>query len=242
MADRPPTSHTARPTTSGGSGLFDPSADSYIDRDPQYTAYSQEYSLEDQDESDESDDEDVFAFLPPSTAQASQSPSMPSPAQVLPLSQPPPSQLSFPHHHSNATVPSQASPLPPFSPVADPFAYPPPIFDPRAPAGPPATSIHFVGIVDSPSPPSTGEPRDSQSFADDTFRLRKLGSAPTTTSSSQIPLDDKHHTFLFQEKRHQSTALSDLSTVDPELDGADSVSIKSVYLLPSPTRLDVHLG
>src|SRR6266702_576997 len=251
MAARPATSRSGRSTTTPGP--LDPSTDSNIDRDPQYT-YSQEYSLEDQD--DESDDEDVFAFLPPSTAQPSQSPSLPSPVQSPPLPQLPPPQASFPQQHFPASVPYPASPPPPFFPVADPLIYPPPAFDPHAlerhipQAGPSTTSVHFVGTVDSPSPPSTADRRDSQSSTEDGFRLRKLGRLPTgvsattgfTTSSSQLPLDDKRRSFLFQEKRQTSTALSDLSTADPELDGADSVSIKSVCPLPFLPHIDSPVG
>jgi hypothetical protein len=234
MAARPAT-RSARPTTTAGP--LDPSTESFEDRDPQYT-YSQEYSLEDQDE--ESDDEDVFAFLPPSTAQASQTPSLPPPAQTHPFSQQPFQEASFPQQHLPASVLSPASPPPPFSPVADSLIYPPPSFDPNAlerripQAGPSTTSVHFVGTVDSP--PSTAEPRDSYSSADDAFRLRKLPTCLSTTTdfttdSSQFPQDDKRHSFSLQEKRQQST-MSELSTVDPEFDGAESVSIKSVYLPP----------
>lgn len=235
MAARPATSRSARPTTT--SAALDPSTESYVDRDPQYT-YSQEYSLEDQD--DDSDDEDVFAFLPPSTAQSPpQPPSFPPFAQSHTFSELPPPQVAFPHQHAPASVSYPASPPPPFSPVADSLIYPPPAFDPHAlerhipQAGPSTTSVHFVGTVDSP--PSTAEPRDSYSSADG-FRLRKLptdvsGTTDVTSrSSSQFPPDDKRHSFLLQEKRQASTALSELSTVDPELDGADSVSIKSVHL------------
>lgn len=236
MAARPATSRSARPTTT--SAPLDPSTESYVDRDPQYT-YSQEYSLEDQDE--ESDDEDVFAFLPPSTAQASESPSLTPTTQSHPFSQPPP-QVSFSQQHFPASPSSPTSPPPPFSPVADFLIYPPPTFDPHAlerhipKAGPSTTSVHFVGTVDSP--PSTADPRDSYSSAEDGFRLRKLptgvsATTDATTNSSQFPLDDKRHSFLFQEKRQASTAPSELSTVDPEIDGADSVSIKSVHLPPS---------
>jgi hypothetical protein len=237
MAARPATSRSARPTTT--SAPLDPSIELYLeDRDPQYT-YSQEYSLEDQD--DESDDEDVFAFLPPSTAQSSTTTFSSIPRTVSSI-------LSTPIHrflsHSNtlpASVSYPASPPPPFSPVADSLIYPPPAFDPHAlerhipQAGPSTTSVHFVGTVDSP--PSTADPRDSYSSADDGFRLRKLptGFSTTTdftTSSSQFPQDDKRHSFSLQEKRQPSTAMSELSTVDPEFDGADSVSIKSVHLPP----------
>lgn len=231
MAARPAT-RSARPTTTAGP--LDPSTESFEDRDPQYT-YSQEYSLEDQDE--ESDDEDVFAFLPPSTAQASQTPSLPPPAQTHPFSQQPFPEASFPQQHLSASVLSPASPPPPFSPVADSLIYPPPSFDPNAlerripQAGPSTTSVHFVGTVDSP--PSTAEPRDSYSSADDAFRLRKLPTCLSTTTdfttdSSQFPQDDKRHSFSLQEKRQQST-MSELSTVDPEFDGAESVSIKMKF-------------
>jgi hypothetical protein len=93
----------------------------------------------------------------------------------------------------------------------------------------------LVGTVDSPSPPSTIEHRDSHTFSvDDGFRLRKLGGLSTalstttgfTTSSAPIPLDYKRRSALLREKRQPSTALSDLSTTDPEF---DSASIKYVY-------------
>jgi hypothetical protein len=235
MAARPATSRSARPTTT--SAPLDPSTELYLDdRDPQYT-YSQEYSLEDQD--DDSDDEDVFAFLPPSTAQSPQPPSFPTSAQSHTFSELPPPQVAFPHQHSPASVSYPASPPPPFSPVADSLIYPPPAFDPHAlerhipQAGPSTTSVHFVGTVDSP--PSTADPRDSYSSAEGGFRLRKLptevsATTDVTSSSSQFPSDDKRLSFSLQEKRQASTAMSELSTVDPELDGADSASIKSVHL------------
>ena len=237
MAARPATSHFARPTTAGP---LDPSMDSesYLDRDPQYT-FSQEYSQEDQD--DESDDEDVFAFLPPSTAQDEQTPSFPPPVHSHPLSQPPFPEPSFPQEYLPASLSSPASPPPPFSPAPDSLIYPPPSFDPNAlerripQAGPSTTSVHFIGAVESP--PSTSEPRDSYSSADDAFRLRKFPTCLSTTTdfttdSSQFPLDDKRRSFSLQEKRRQATAMSEMSTVDPEFDGADSVSIKFVHLPP----------
>ncbi|KAI9511495.1 OPT-domain-containing protein [Russula earlei] len=231
MAARPAT----RPTTSRGN--LEPVSDAHPDLDTQYT-YSQEISF---DEEDESDDEDVFAFLPPSAAGQ---PSSPSPAQLPfhshvppPYPQPPPHAAAPLHQYPQdltANVVSPTSPPPPFSSFADPLVYPPPAFIPDASmryipeAGPSTTSIHLVGTVDSPSPPSTTEHRDSRSFSiEDGFRLRKLGSLPTaisattgfTTSSSQIPQDVKRRSALLSEKRLPS-ALSDMSTVDPELDSA----------------------
>ncbi|KAI0292769.1 OPT oligopeptide transporter protein-domain-containing protein [Russula brevipes] len=241
MAARPTTSRSVRPETSRGD--LDPMADTHSDRDPQYT-YSQEYSLE--DEGEESDDEDVFAFLPPSTPQhSSTQPPAQSPLQsyIPPLHSPPQVPPPVPQQHPYlqqypADLPSPTSPPPPFTTFSDPLVYPPPAFIPQAAvqyipeAGPSTTSVHFVGTVDSPSPPSTTEHRDSDSI-EDGFRLRKLGSLPTvvstttgfTTTSSHIPVDVKRRTSLFHEKRQASTALSDISTIDPELDGAESASI-----------------
>jgi hypothetical protein len=74
--------------------------------------------------------------------------------------------------------------------------------------------------------------------AEDGFRLRKLGGLPTamsgttdftTTTTSQLPFDHKRRDLSLHEKTYTSTALSELSTFDPELDGAESVSIKCVY-------------
>jgi hypothetical protein len=72
----------------------------------------------------------------------------------------------------------------------------------------------------------------------DGFRLRKLGNLPTspsatsglTSTSSQLPPDYKRRSTLFHEKRQTSSALSDFSTTDPEI---DSSSIKYVYHIPS---------
>jgi hypothetical protein len=74
------------------------------------------------------------------------------------------------------------------------------------------------------------------------FRLRRLRDLPTslsatsgfTSPSSQIPPDYKRRSALLQEKRQSSTALSEFSTTDPEL---DSSSIKYVYhiYIPGPT-------
>lgn len=246
MAARPPTSQSPRPTTSHR-GL-DPTTDAYPDRDPQYT-FSQQYSLE---EDDESDDEDVFAFLPPSTAE--QSPPPQSLSHVASLSHPPPP----PHEYLQylpADVASPTSPPPPFSSFASPFAYPPPTFIPPTPthnnipeAGPSTTSVHFVGTVDSPSPPSTAEHHDSVSLpAGDGFRLRKLGGLPTslsvtsgfTSTSSQMPPDYKRRSTLFHEKRQPSTVMSDFSGTDPEL---DSSSIKYVYHNSVPFLLTRSTG
>lgn len=230
MAARPSTSQSARPTTSRGD--FDPTADTYLD-----LTYSQDHSVE---EDDESDDEDVFAFRPPSTAEQPPPPQPSSHFHITPLSHPLPHE--YPQYFP-ANVPSPISP--PFSSLAEPHVYSPPTFIPSTPthnipeAGPSTTSVHFVGKVDSPSPPSTTEHGDSHSLSnEDGFRLRKLGNLPTspsatsgfTSTSSQIPPDYKRRSTLLHEKRQTSTVLSDFSTTDPEIDGS---SIKYVYHIPS---------
>lgn len=80
---------TSRPHTSSGSGLARPTTAAYYpdtyDRDQQYT-YSQDYSTE-EEEGEESEAEDVFAFGPPATADGA--PSTASAPQQL-ISQPSP--------------------------------------------------------------------------------------------------------------------------------------------------------
>jgi len=221
----------ARPSTSRGG--FDPVTDTRLD-----PTYSQEYSVE---EDDESDDEDVFAFRPPSTAEQSSPPQPPSHSHVTPLS--PPLPHEYPQYFPTS-VPSPISP-PPFSSFAEPLVYSSPTFISSTPthnipeAGPSTTSVHFVGKVDTPSPPSTTEHGDSHSLSnEDGFRLRKLGNLPTspsatsgfTSTSSQVPPDYKRRSSLLHEKRQTSTVLSDFSATDPEF---DSASIKYVYYIPS---------
>lgn len=236
MAATPPTSHSTRPTTSRRG--IDPPTDTYSDRDPQYT-YSQEYTIE---EDEESEDEDVFAFLPPSTAE--HSPPIQLPTHLASLSHPPPPPHEYPQYFS-ANDASPTSPPPPFSAFASPLAYPPPTFIPPTPthnipqAGPSTTSVHFVGTVDSPSPPSTAEHHGSHSMSvEDGFRLRKLGGLRTsisvtsgfTTTSSQVPPDYKRRSTLFHEKRQPSTALSDFSTTDPELDSSSIRYVQHIFI------------
>jgi hypothetical protein len=230
MAARPSTSHSARPTTSRND--IDPTADTYLD-----LSFSQEYSVE---EEDESDDEDVFAFRPPSTAEQSPTQQPPSHSHITPLSHP------LPHEYPQYFPADAPAPIsPPFSSFAESLVYSPPTFIPSTPthnipeAGPSTTSVHFVGKVDSPSPPSTTEHGDSRSLSnEDGFRLRKLANLPTspsatsgfTSTSSQIPPDHKRRSTLLHEKRQTSTALSDFSITDPEI---DSSSIKYVYHISS---------
>lgn len=233
MAARPSTSHSPRSTTSRGD--LDPTTDTYLDRDPQFT-YSQDYAV---GEDDESDDEDVFAFRPPPTAEQSPPSQQSFQSNITPLSHPLPDE--YPQYFP-ANVPSPISP--PFPSFAEPLFYSPPTFIPSTPthnlpeAGPSTTSVHFVGKVDSPSPPSTTEHCDSHSLSnEDGFRLRKLGNLPNspsatsgfTSTSSQIPPDYKRRSTLLHEKRQTSTVMSDFSTTDPEI---DSSSIKYVYHIP----------
>lgn len=138
---------SARPTTSRA-GYPD-----HFDRDQQYTAYSQDYSIDEEDE--ESEAEDVFAFGPPGTAD------------------------SEPHAVSTTVPPSlvhQPVSFPP--PTFDPHA----AYPSFTMAGP--SSLHtrhpYPMSPQVETPPST----DSQT-SDDPYRLRRMvptTSTPTTTT------------------------------------------------------------
>ena len=145
-SSRPQTS-SQRPTTSGGY---------YSTSQGTGYTYSNEYSIE---EEDESEDEDVFAYLPPTTADQ-QAGALP-PILQSPAS--PPKDSFEPRHVS----------------------FPAPVFDPSSPPQPPAQSnpnalsnlllLHQqalnpppTGVVDTP--PST----DSQHAVDDPYQLRRI--------------------------------------------------------------------
>lgn len=90
-----------RPTTSG------PGYPDFFDRDQQYTANSQDQSIDEEDE--ESDDEDVFAFGPPGTAdqEAHTNTSTVSPTASPTVSFPPPTfDPASPYFAYNTAGPS----------------------------------------------------------------------------------------------------------------------------------------
>ena len=90
---------SARPTTSRAG------YPEYFDRDQQYTAYSQDYSIDEEDE--ESEAEDVFAFGPPGTADGSQAASTTVAASFAsPVSFPPPAFDPHAAYPNNAAGPS----------------------------------------------------------------------------------------------------------------------------------------
>lgn len=123
----------------------------------QYTSYSQEYSIDEEDE-EESEAEDVFAFGPPSTADQEQ---RPSPTTAAPLISP---SVSFP------------------PPTFDPHA-PFPSYDANTP-GP--STIYTRHPYPAPTSPQVESPPSTESNPpDDPYRLRRLvntESAPTTTT------------------------------------------------------------
>jgi hypothetical protein len=147
---RPYTANHPRPDTSAGQSAF------YDHRDPQYS-YGQDYVLEEEEESEE---EDVFAFLPPSTADQQ----LPTQVHLSPSLQPPPApQISFP------------------SPTFNPFA--------RYPAdstiGP---SVQYI-LPPPQSPPSTATDSNTHNNTqEDQFRLRRLNTV--TTASHGPPSSD----------------------------------------------------
>ncbi|KAI0728567.1 OPT-domain-containing protein [Fomitopsis betulina] len=157
--DRP---STARPSTSGA----------YFDRDPQYT-FSQEYAVDDE-EDDESDAEDVFAFCPPPTAQQQLEQFPPAQYAEVPFLSP-----GFADSPGPRSVPVTSTPI----------SIPPPTFDPYNKAAPYSPS--FPGPVPGPStlhsrhpypmspvetPPST----ESNGDEGDAYRLRRLSQAPAS--------------------------------------------------------------
>lgn len=145
-SSRPQTS-SHRPTTSGGYCS--------TSQGTGYT-YSNDYSIE---EEDESEDEDVFAYVPPTTAD--QQAGAPPPILQSPSS--PPNDPAEPRH----------------------VTFPAPVFDPSSPppgSGQPGTNalsnlllLHQQALNPPPTgvvetPPST----DSQDAVDDPYRLRRI--------------------------------------------------------------------
>ncbi|OCH90573.1 hypothetical protein OBBRIDRAFT_588334 [Obba rivulosa] len=187
MAKRPGTS-ASRPYTSGRPSTS--AGDSgYYDRNAQFTYsqdYSQEYSIDEEDE--ESEAEDVFAFGPPSTAEQQRQLEREQEQRrqhqladlMLPYTPPGrPSEFAFPLASPALASPALASPA-----LASPVTIPAPTFDPRAhdrggPTAGPSTIYprHPYPLSPAESPPST----DSQSQDDNPYRLRRL---PPTASSA----------------------------------------------------------
>lgn len=161
MARRPSSSAGAsRPLTSSGTrqhpspGAFDPA------QYPHDTTYVEEA------EDEESDAEDLFAFLPPSTADQQ------SDAQKLRTQDLLHSAPQYPHFAHNADPPSVAYPSPTFDPYA---RFPADIAGPSSLFSPPPSNVP----VDSP--PST----ISQHAGSDPYRMRRLSTARPTTSETR---------------------------------------------------------
>jgi hypothetical protein len=84
---------------------IDTTTETYLDRDPQFT-YSQDYSVE---EDDESDDGDVFAFRPPSTAEQ---PPPPEPLSYITTLLSPATHRHMNTHSTSPPTPRLQHPLP----------------------------------------------------------------------------------------------------------------------------------
>jgi hypothetical protein len=219
-AFRPP---SARPSTSAGA----------LDRDHHYT-YDNAYI--DEEEEEESDTEDLFAFLPPSTADQQRDLEK---QRALDHS---PQVPDYDNIFSNA-VSSDTSPL----------AYPSPTFDPYARfpsevAGPSRFFPPPVSQIPVESPPSTA----SNHGASDPYRMRRLstaltgttGSHPSRTSAlssrkirvnlhSSPPEKQVEEGSRYQRIRHPSSTLGDSTTlsITPSMLEQDSRegSIKWVF-------------
>ena len=140
-----------------------------FDHDPQYT-----YSIEEDEEDEESDAEDLFAFLPPSTADQEQQYQQHTNSQ---LANSPKHQFNTEGMFAVSLPPSQASPISP----------PPPIFDPsaryRADSAVGPSGIHLpLSPLPVESPPSTGSQQHHQN-TDGAYQMRRV-KQPTTHSAS----------------------------------------------------------
>jgi hypothetical protein len=179
---RPFTSSGQRPQTQAGRppySQYDDGAGDYhtgpiagahgLSYGPQYTGFTGEYSLDEEDEDDESEPEDVFAYLPPTTAEQQQQhqlqPETPDFAHGYP---PPPATASDPYAPPTSFYP----PPSPHSP-SSPFYHAPP-----TPREHPAAE----------TPPSTGSRGSTDDH--DPYRMRRLNTPdtrPTTANPAAVP-------------------------------------------------------
>jgi hypothetical protein len=147
-SSRPQTSGD-RPTTSGG----------YLSQDTGYT-YSNDYSFDDDEESEE---EDVFAFVPPSTAD----------------------------HHLDQSILQSSQRVIPSSPQSLHVTFPQPTngartsLDPSSSNIPVALALHHLNHRHSPQVPIDTPPSTDSQGTDDPYRLRRLVTA--TTSARDAP-------------------------------------------------------
>ena len=160
MSRRPPSS--ARPLTS--SGLRHPISPGVFDN----THYAADNNYVEEEE-EESDAEDLFAFLPPSTADQQRDAEKLRPQDLLHSTHP------YTHlftHALPSDVPSVAYPSPTFDPYA---RFPADVAGPSSLFSPPISNIP----VDSP--PSTV----SQHAGSDPYRMRRLSSTRAATTETR---------------------------------------------------------
>lgn len=162
MARRPTSSAGAsRPFTS--SGPRHPASPGAFD----HVHYACDNAYLEEEEEDESDTEDLFAFLPPSTADQQRD------AEKLRTNELLHSTSHYPHLFAH-TLPQDATPV----------AFPSPTFDrysrfPAEVAGPSSLFAPPVSNIPVDSPPST----ISQHASSDPYRMRRLSTAPPTTET-----------------------------------------------------------
>lgn len=171
----------SRPLSSAGghrpqtaSGLAQPLANQStavegFDHEPQYT-----YSIDEDDEEEESDAEDLFAFLPPSTAD-----------QEKQRQEHTDSQLADTSKHQPDTDGMFAVSLP--SSYASPISPPPPIYDrnTRYPVSGPSGIQLPISPFPVESPPSTGS-QQQHSSSDGAYQMRRVKPPTTHSGSTEI--------------------------------------------------------
>jgi len=247
MSDRPTTSAGGRrPPTASASAAH---SSSLPRTPPGAFDHGRHYSYDNafiEEEEEESDAEDLFAFLPPSTADQQ---------RELEKQR---AQEHFRHPSDYSNIFANA-----FPPPSGPPAYPAPVFHshsrfPSDAAGPSSLFQPPISSMPVESPPSTA----SQQGANDHYRMQRLGTArtgtaetrPSITSIREIHVNlppsiqekdiNMRYPDSLQRKRHPSSTIADTATLSLtpsmlEQDSRDG-SIKCVYhppLTPPPSCL-----
>lgn len=240
MARRPPSSSgsarpftatpSARPTTSGGARPGTSSGASPTGAAPGYYdtagAGGYPYSVYEEDEEDESEPEDVFAYLPPTTAD-----SFPQPAgETGVFAHGPPSTAGGPFAHHPDPVPphGHAHPLQASMPQVGYHASPPDSAPPRTPAD--AHPMPPPPTLPAESPPSTTSAHSPQVTGTEEggLRMRRLDPAThgTPVSSVRPPSSREVHISLpptASEKGGPPRRPADLDLdLDQDLEGKKS--------------------
>ncbi|KAI5981197.1 OPT oligopeptide transporter protein-domain-containing protein [Pisolithus albus] len=190
-----------------------------LDHDPHMNTYTVE-----EEDDDESDAGDLFAFLPPSTAD--QQRTMHDER----------TQDSFNHSSDYGHLFPNAVPLDPY-----PVAYPTPTFDPyaRFPANAAGPSSHFtLPVSNQPleSPPSTA----SQQGAHDPYRMRRLSNPRAGTADTRPSITSSRgiHVNLPPSPRKKSLEVENSDIYHPKRHMSSTIGPDTTTLSLTPSMLE----